>query len=443
MLPYEPPVSIMITGASAPELADIRTWLPDYKIHTTPGQHADLTIAFTTDPTGTRNLQISAANGSGDDETGKHTAGNTHSLPIQSFNKDTLRLVLELLARKGQEIYKNRYYEYAFLHANDAFLIADCDHRILNVNPTAVNKFGYKPEDFLSMDIRNLFLHEKDSKDLLKNICGDDEYKNDYVLQKKNGDEFPATVAAFMMNEDQGLFLVVIRDISKRRELEHIKGKQNQLTATGKMARIIAHELRNPLYNIVLASQLLHDTEAGLASEEQAIIKRNCQRIDDLIRQLLEPGQWNQLSVAPVRVAGIVDQALKQVQDRQQLKQVAIMASIDPELTIMADTQKMETALVNLVVNAIEAIEGEERGEIAIEAGVTGDSAFIRVSDNGRGMSIGAQQELFSPYYTTKPQGMGLGLVNTLQIIEAHGGSLKFESREGHGSVFSITFPHH
>ncbi len=433
MLQPEPNPTILISGASATEMMLLHTWFPEYHLQTEAGKAKPiLKLAFGSDASGIRQLQVTI-------DTHKDPA-EQYTLPIQAFNGAILKLLLQLLIRAKEDTENNSYYAYGFQHALDVILVADCDHRILNANPAAIQKFGYSKEALLQMDIRTLFLHERDSRDLLKNICGDDEYKKDYVLVTKDETPFPASVAAFTMNEEEGLFLVVIRDISRKKDLEAIKAKQDQLTTTGKMARIIAHELRNPLHNILLASQLLEEESNNKVNEERLIIQRNCQRIDDLIRQLLEPGQWHQLDTTRVSVHELIQQVCTLVQDRLALKQVSIKTNIAPDLYLQADAPKLETALVNLVVNAIEAIDAPT-GHITIEAGYRSDKAFISISDNGRGMSPEEQQQLFSPYYTTKPHGLGLGLVNTQQIVEAHGGKLQLGSRERQGTVFTILLP--
>lgn len=422
---------LKISGASPEQLQQMQAWLGEhYLLEQGPDPDIELLFPDAGDPD--QQITIEA-----------HYLVNNklYRIPMDSFNEATLKVILALITRKKEEIRKNRDYQYAFMHAQDIILIADCDHMILNANPSAIIKLGYSRKELLSMNIRDLFCSAAEGDQFIDSICVDKEdVKQEYKLCSASGNRFPAMLRVTVMNEEEGIFLIMAQDISRQKELESAKEKQDQLAATGKMAGIIAHEVRNPLYNIVLASQFLPDSEDAQANEDREVIQRNCKRIDNLIRQLLEPAQWGTLTIAPIEVDQLVREALQQASDRIQVKNLKVICEIEPGLNLQLDKEKITTALTNLIINASDAIEHTE-GQITINAGIEKEALTIRVSDNGKGLTEVEQQELFSPYYTTKEHGLGLGLVNTLQIIKAHKGLVKFTSKAGEGTIFTLILP--
>ncbi len=442
MQTHEHKPEIKISGASPEHLQQALAWLEgQYDI--SQGETSDIELLFPEPGSPDQQITIWAHYLNKGYLYEVLTHNKQYKIPMESFNEPTLKVILALITRKKEEIRKNRDYQYTFMHAQDIILIADCEYMIRNANPSAILKLGYSRKELLLMNIRQLFYSEAESEAFVNTICNEKEdIKREYKLCTYAGDRFPAMLRSIMMNEEEGIFLIVAQDISKQKELETAKEKHDQLVATGKMASIIAHEVRNPLYNIVLASQLLPEPGNVQANEDRELIQRNCKRIDNLIRQLLEPTQWNTVNLAPASVNDLITEALAHAADRIQLKSVRFVQEIEPDLNLMFDQEKIIAALTNLIVNASEAIDHNE-GVISIKAGIEKGNLVIRISDNGKGLTEAEQQELFSPYYTTKEHGLGLGLVNTLQIIKAHNGLIKFKSNAGKERYLPLSFRLH
>ena len=430
---------LKISGATPEQIQKLQHWLidhydltadttPDIEIQF-PGQDQDQELLITAHYFNTGDLtEIVSAN--------KH-----YKIPLTSFNEATLQVLLTLIKRKKEEIRKNRDYQYAFMHAQDIILIANCENMIVNANPSAQLKLGYSRKELLEMNIEQLFYVEEEGRAFIKSICEEkEEPHREYKFCTSSRKPFTTLVRTILMNEEEGTFLVVAQDISKQKELEAAKEKQELLAATGKLAGIIAHEVRNPLYNIVLAAQLLPGQDIAEQNADREIIQRNCRRIDNLIRQLLEPGQWGTLNREHISVAALIEDALHQVSDRLQLKGVQVEQQMEPNLFLYLDKDKIKTALINLIINAAEAIE-HDKGRITINTSFEKDRLVIQIGDNGKGLSEQVQREIFSPYFTTKTHGLGLGLVNTLQIIKAHNGTIRFASEDREGTLFTISLP--
>ncbi len=236
---------------------------------------------------------------------------------------------------------------------------------------------------------------------------------------------------------------VKISDLdSANKELIEMR-RIEKFAATGRIARNIAHEVRNPLTNINLAiAQLKSDLPE--VDENAAIlfdmVNRNSQRINQLITELLNATRFAELTYQPATVNNLLDEALELAKDRIALKQITIEKKYAPEkLIISADREKMKIALLNLLVNAVEAIP-EKTGIIKINTRNEAGKCLIEITDNGIGMDAIALSKLFEPYFTTKQKGNGLGLTNTQNIILNHKGSIHVESSPGKGSSFILRF---
>jgi len=221
------------------------------------------------------------------------------------------------------------------------------------------------------------------------------------------------------------------------RELKNIE----KFASTGRIARTIAHEVRNPLTNINLATEQLK--ESSPPSDENIMlldmIKRNSLRINQLISNLLNATKFSELSFESVSLNGVIDQALELAEDRISLKQITIQKKYaDNICDLKVDEDKMKIAFLNIVVNAIEAMEAE-KGVLKISTENTGNKCRIIFEDNGGGMNEETQSKIFEPFFTNKDNGNGLGMTNTQNIILNHKGRIEVESVEGKGTKFIIS----
>lgn len=215
-----------------------------------------------------------------------------------------------------------------------------------------------------------------------------------------------------------------------------------KFAATGRISRTIAHEVRNPLTNINLATEHLR-SEIPPAAETDILfdmITRNSNRINELINDLLNSTKAAQLSFSKVSINDMLDQSLGFAQDRIDLKGIRIIKNYAPELCpVLADVEKINIAFLNIIVNAVEAIESD-RGIITITTENKNNRCIVTIADNGKGMDKESLTKLFEPYFTTKEKGNGLGLTNTQNIILSHHANITAESEEGKGSSFTISF---
>jgi signal transduction histidine kinase len=226
------------------------------------------------------------------------------------------------------------------------------------------------------------------------------------------------------------------------RELILMK-RSEKFAATGRIARTIAHEVRNPLTNIDLAvSQIKNDLPAADDNSQMlfTMIERNSRRINQLISELLSATRFAELSYASVSINTLLDEALDMAKDRLELHHITVEKNYSRDIcNISVDPEKIKIAFLNIIVNAIEAMQ-PGKGFLRIQTKGEDNKCMVEIMDNGHGMSEEQLNNLFEPYFTTKANGNGLGLTNTQNIILNHQGSINVNSKPGEGTSFIIKF---
>jgi len=227
---------------------------------------------------------------------------------------------------------------------------------------------------------------------------------------------------------------------SANQELLELRSLE-RFTSMGRVARVIAHEIRNPLTNIDLSAN--HLESDNLDGEDKKlfldIIARNSRRINELINELLSATKFTDLQYEEIRVDVLLDESLNEAFDRAQLSRVRIEKKYSNErIWLNVDRSRMKIAILNIIVNAMEAITGEN-GCLTIETTRSGENCTIIIRDNGKGMDEETLAKVFDPYFTSKTNGNGLGMTNSQNIILNHKGKIEVFSEEGNGTSFLIT----
>lgn len=214
-----------------------------------------------------------------------------------------------------------------------------------------------------------------------------------------------------------------------------------KFAVTGRISRTIAHEVRNPLTNINLAVEHLR-SEVELKEDVSMLfemITRNTDRINQLISNLLNSTRTSDLEFVKASINDVLDKSLEFAQDRIDLKKIKVVKNYDPDICpILVNNEKIYIAFLNIIVNAIEAMD--EHGTLQLSTENIKDRCVARIKDTGKGMSKVDVGKLFEPYFTTKENGHGLGLTNTQNIILSHKANIAAESEPNKGTTFIVTF---
>ncbi len=338
-----------------------------------------------------------------------------------------------------------RMYRNIFSRSRDMIYLADTGKGVfIDVNEQATKIFGYTHEEFMRMSTMDL-LFDKNEKDVIKKVLIENGELKDYetVFVTKSGERKICIINGIFYTEGSTLFHHgSIQDVTIIRQVERSRLNIEKLAATGRFTRVLAHEVRNPLTNIDLSvEQLELDNTDEELNDYIAIIKRNSHRIGKLITELLQTANPAHMDLKKHSVNDLLDAAFEPSSDRALLKNIQVKKDYVPQNPfINADASKLQIALSNLIINAIEAMT-EKEGILLLQTECIGDLCHIIIEDNGCGMTPEQQNRLFEPYFTGKSNGLGLGMATTMSIIQAHGGQLLFTSDLGIGTRFIITFP--
>jgi two-component system sensor histidine kinase TtrS len=286
-------------------------------------------------------------------------------------------------------------------------------------------------------------------------------FVEDDLFWKKDGTSFPVEYTTTPIRAEDGTVrgsVVVFRDITERKEAEE-RTLQHQLqlahvarlSTMGEMASGIAHELNQPLTAITMNARAClrmldsSQTAAETCSDVMEKIADEAQLAGEVIRQIRHFIRKEQPERRPVRVSDMVREVLLLVRTDVRQTGVKVTLELDPDADrVLAQDIQIEQVLLNLARNAIEAMTDMAPGvrRLVIASGPKGpDLVEISVSDTGPGLSEEIRQRLFTPFVTTKPQGLGLGLSISSGIIGAHDSRLMVESEPGKGATFSFTLP--
>jgi signal transduction histidine kinase len=250
-----------------------------------------------------------------------------------------------------------------------------------------------------------------------------------------------------------GVLTAVLMDrIDEEREMvRRLKESREQLVHAEKLASLgqlsasIAHEINNPLagvltYTKLLARKISGDTlEKGVALDYLAKMESEVSRCSRIIRNLLDFSRQTEPMLRLVDVNQVIEQVLAMVGHQAQLQNVDVVRELSPSLPkVMADSDKLQQVFTNLTLNAIQAMSGG--GRLTLRTSVANGQVRIDVEDTGCGISKENLSKLFTPFFTTKEKGsgVGLGLAVVRGIIERHKGEIKVQSEVGQGTTFSV-----
>ncbi|MGE0368845.1 MAG: PAS domain-containing sensor histidine kinase [Candidatus Dadabacteria bacterium] len=218
--------------------------------------------------------------------------------------------------------------------------------------------------------------------------------------------------------------------------------RTEKLATIGEIATRIAHEIRNPLSGIAVALENLKS--GNMYGERDGRIQEiinEVSRLDNIIKELFQLAKPREVSLVSGDPNELVERVVSLTSSNARLKSIDIEVIPAPDdREIVLDFELMEQVLMNLVLNAIDSIEGPD-GKITIRSYNSGDTFNIEVSDSGSGITQMDMERIFEPFFSTKKTGTGLGLAISKRIIEVHKGKITVESREEKGSRFTLTLP--
>ncbi len=355
-----------------------------------------------------------------------------------------IRYCLERAATLKASRASERKYRSIFERTRDAIFIADNDLTLRNINEAASELLGADSNSLLGTSLYDIITDENE-KLLLAETLRDRGDVEDFQISLAADGPAPriALVSASIELDSRGQSYVqgIIHDITLFKKTEEIRLQAERLEAKGQVIRTLAHEIRNPLNNISVSIDQIKMHITSEATELLRIVMRGVKRIDKLISELMDSAQYVKMNFAVYPLQTVVDKALEGATDRIILKKIKLRVSYptSPALALV-DLEKIKMALLNIILNAVEAMDAD-KGVLEIAIQSTDGVNAITIKDNGSGMSKEVANRLFEPYFTSKPNGVGIGLATTHAIIESHKGSIDVLSSVGQGTTFTISFP--
>ncbi len=262
-----------------------------------------------------------------------------------------------------------------------------------------------------------------------------------------DGSRIPLAVSASMISDENGASLGLVLLLKDLREIEALRKqiqRNQRLVSVGRLAAGVAHEIRNPLSSIKGFATYFQERHRDKPEDQQiaSIMIQEVDRLNRVIGQLLDFARPVKISRKPVAVKALIEKSVKLIERQAAEKQISVQTRVMPPVdTIQVDADRLNQVLLNLYLNALDAME--TGGKLTIEVAPCSQSGelAIKVSDTGCGIDPDELGNIFDPYYTTKPAGTGLGLAIAHNILEAHGGRITVESRPGQGATCTVYLP--
>jgi PAS domain S-box-containing protein len=333
----------------------------------------------------------------------------------------------------------------------------DLDGRVVTVNPAAEALMGCAGSTLRGRAATDALQHLPELRDLLletlRTRVGVGPVS--FTLTRSDGRSVPVELATTPLRggEEQALgVMAVLRDLTPVRQLEEQLRRSDRLAALGTLAAGLAHEIKNPLTAIMTFSRHIarRFNDERFRQRFQSVVPRELERINAIVDGLLRLARPARLVLAPVHVPPLLEQALDLFAPQIEARGIRVRrewtVGIPP---VPGDAEQLYQALLNLVANAIDAME--EGGTLTVSLGwppleaASGGSArdrlVVEIADTGSGIKPEETPNVFNPFFTTKSGGTGLGLAIAHKIIEDHAGSVTFRSVPGQGTVFTVALP--
>jgi len=370
-----------------------------------------------------------------------------HEKKILEHNR---RLEEEVRARTAQLRESELRYKTLVEEINDGYFVIQ-DEVIVFANKAYCRMHGYSLEEVLGRKYHEFV----DPRDVEKVVSiyrksfheGSAPSVFEYLRRNKDGKSFPTEITAKLTHYEGKISnLGLCRDISRRVEMEMRMREAEKMAYIGEITTSLSHEIRNPLSAVKMNLQIIK-RNAKLKGNDQRridISAREVMRLERTLTELLDFAKPLELHLVPCKVNDVLNSCVELLETKFGENGLIPIVRHDPDLPeISCDGEKLGQALINLLLNAIEA--SPEGGRIFITTRYRPDrkpqGVELFIEDEGPGISSSCLPEIFKPFFTTKSRGTGLGLSNVKRIMESHGGEVTVVNRNPHGASFRVFLP--
>ena len=361
---------------------------------------------------------------------------------------ETYREELENKVReRTREIEETKQYlENLLENANDVIYTLDTEQRFTYVN-SKIEAWGYRKDDLLGRPYLALLSKRHRGRRLKSTLDIGAKQVYEVEVVTRTGEPRAVMVSVSPLHGVEGAILGVLgiaRDMTETKKLEHRIRNSEKLASVGRLAAGVAHEINNPLGGIL---NCLYNLRKGTLSpsrleEYRVSMEDGVRRVQKIVRQLLDFSQQDEPEFAPTDINHVVDRVLVLTTHLFAPNRIRLETGFGQGLpNVMLDRHMVEQVLMNLVLNAVQAMK--DGGRLTIRTSVVEGVCLIEVRDTGSGIPPAVLPRIFDPFFTTKSEGegTGLGLSVSLGIVERHGGKILVDSEVGKGTTFTLCLP--
>ncbi len=355
------------------------------------------------------------------------------------------------LAKKGRSVHE-RLVHSIIQNYSDAVIALDNDYKIFFWNKGAERIFGYTADEMLGKTVDPIVPSELKEKGELQWLFEETlrkGYIENYETERirKDGRRIIVNLSRSLIKDENGEVLgsiAIVKDVTQIKELEKQIQHSDKLALIGQIAAGIAHEIGTPL-NVISGNAeyvMMEMGENNPYKEELETIISQAERIANLIKQLLEFARPRKPNYTKVNVNNELHHVVELLKHQFEKSNIKLNLKFSEDIpSIYADCSQIHQVFLNIIVNAIQAIN--QNGVIEIETFAKDGYVNIKFRDNGVGILPEHIHKIFEPFFTTKEagKGTGLGLAVSKRIIDEHNGKIEVESTPGKGTVFTVKFP--
>lgn len=366
---------------------------------------------------------------------------------------ENARLFRELGDTVGSLEQVKRFSESVFQNMTNGIITLDGLGCVTSLNHAAEQMLKLNMDDTVGQTLEAVLQAPGSLSDMMQHVLrlGTTFAGHELVVTRADGQSIPLRLSIAPLRNDKNAIVgavVVFDDLTEQRTIEEERQRLDRLALLGEMTAVLAHELRNPLASISSGIQYLaQQTPPDQPNYEAlALVLKESTRLNQLLEDILEMSRTPRLQLGLNSITDMLDDILARWYATAALHQIRLVKDYDPATPIVrCDPLRVEQAMSNLIINAIQAMPGG--GVLTVRTRLESDPdsglAFLAVDigDTGPGVPSAILSKLFTPFFTTKGNGTGLGLTITQRVINEHGGSVAVDSVEGHGAVFTVRLP--
>lgn len=371
---------------------------------------------------------------------------SVHEKQIREYAHD---LEGEVEKRTGELSESEAKYRMLVEEINDGYFVNQ-HGRIVFANRAFCDMHGYSPDEVIGRQFTD-FVAEESLPSVTRLYSrrvsgGSTQGLYTYYRLNKDGRNWPTEnkVQVILFQGDNAV-AGVCRDITERIEMERRIRESERFAHIGQLTTSLAHEIRNPLAAIKINVQILSKNLRldGNDQKRGQIIAKEISRLERILTEMLDSAKPLRLTIEPVSINDIIDSCLDILYEKMEEKRIGVWKRRSRHLPVLLlDRDKMEQAVINILLNSIEALAGGDKISVLTRRSTRhNNDVIVDIHDTGPGISEADLPYIFDPFFSSKKKGTGLGLYNAKKIVEAHGGMVSVKSVVKEGTQFRIIFP--